>query len=452
MFFIFGLCFSAHKLSLSFSLQALNARVGYIRKLKIKYSTKIIKFSNLQVSNGTMLGVVGEDKIGFIPAYYQVNGGFDEILNRYFNLIFDTSLLSPSEKKIAVDNFKQNMAPIFELINYQEYKRNEKDYSRAYTFNPTGMTYSRESRFLRALQAVGWTEKLGFIHYPDPTKPNDRLSLTHPEGLTIRSLLANQTVFLSDKKTVIVIGPEIIKFQSGSLKSYHTAHSTNNLNLSIDYLVRAGIVSEMGGGKPIELLVVGTAGITEDDIRKRIDTIIGDGEEYRRQVGAALPNERHSALMGGVGLFAGYHHHTKNFIFNLRSGVDHIWGKFRQSGPQNADTENMPKLGWGITLGTGVDYKFTEKSTIGIEGGVRLSEFKIPQQDKPTDTKSSWFIAPYAQIICGFYPTPDYSVSVFTGYFFPRTFAVKTEGSRITEGTKCKVDGIFGGLRFSRYF
>jgi hypothetical protein len=243
-----------------------------------------------------------------------------------------------------------------------------------------------------------------------------------------------------------------VSYDNGRLGKFKIARSADNLNLSLDYLVRAGIVSERSGGKPIEILVVGTEGITEADIQKRIDQIIGDGEEYRRQVGAALPNEKHSALMGGVGISAGYHRHTKNFIFNLRTGVDHIWGKFKQTGLQHADTENVPKLGWGITLGAGVDYKFTEKSTIGLEGGVRLSEFKIPQQEKPTSTKSSWFMAPYAQIVCGFYPHPDYSVSVFTGYFFPRTFSVKTEGTRIPEGTKCKVDGIFGGLRFARYF
>ena len=252
----------------------------------------------------------------------------------------------------------------------------------------------------------------------------------------------------------MIVGPSIKESLDSTkrLEAFWIANSPNQLNLSADYLARAAQVSANNGDLPIKMLVIGTQGITEADIQKQIDKIIGDVGDYRQQVMSALPNERNSALMGGVGLSAGYHYHTKNFIWNLRAAVDHIWGKFRQTGPQGMDTENVPKLGWGITLGTGLDYKFTEKATIGLEAGVRFSEFKIPQMAKPKATKSSWFMAPYAQIVCGFYPTPNYSVSVFTGYFFPRTFSVKTQGTRIGEGTKCKVDGIFGGLRFARYF
>jgi|GEM_PF-2347399 len=449
MLFLFGSCFALHKFSVSFALQAISAKIQYVRKASPRYSVKIIKLSNLGVSGDRILSSSGEDKIGFLPAYYHSDGGFDEVLKYYFETIFDVSSFGDDEKKIALENFKQNMRTVFELTAYQEYRKDAIDYSHAYTSNPAGMGNQKEQRFLRKL---GKKRKFGFIHCPSNSIPGDVLSLTQPEGLTIRSLLANQSVFLSEDKVVIAVGAKVEKYESGSLKSFKIARSTDNLNLSLDYLVRAGIVSEMAGGKPIELLVIGTQGITEDDIQKRIDQIIGDGEEYRKQVMAALPNERNSALMGGVGISAGYHYHTKNFIWNLRAGVDHIWGKFRQTSPQGMDTENTPKLGWGITLGAGADYKFTEKATIGLEAGVRFSEFKIPQSAKIKETKSSWFMAPYAQVVCGFYPTPDYSVSVFTGYFFPRTFSVKTQGTRIGEGTKCRVDGIFGGLRFARYF
>ena len=269
--------------------------------------------------------------------------------------------------------------------------------------------------------------------------------------------LENSIKYFGDDKLRMFLGPKIHD-RAGHLlaENERWTNTVDGLYISRDALLDAFVLCTKRGMSQLELVIVGTVRVDPKDIEKKIWSTIGSKEDFERDIlkhlGQQGQDEKHSALMGGIGLSAGYHYHTKNFIFNLRTGVDHIWGKFRQTGPQNADTENMPKLGWGITLGTGVDYKFTEKSTIGLEGGVRFSEFKIPQKDKPAETKSSWFMAPYAQIVCGFYPTPNYSISVFTGYFFPRTFSVKTEGTRITEGTQCKVDGIFGGLRFARYF
>lgn len=424
--FLFLFCFASSRFSFGVALQAMHARVGYIRAIKFKQPIiKMLKFPKAKQKSQEFF-------IGALPGY----SSHDATFNLYVENIAKNFFLF--EGDLSFDDFKRNTLQIlFDLSNDIEY-RNSKD--RIFAFERL-----RSLPFLD----VSNSNKLQKLKQALPTA-NGTSSVLAPEGRSIRTLIADASVF--EGQTVKVVIGEVEWNSNGLPGKVHVSRSVDNLNLSLDYLVRAGIVSERSGGKPIELLVVGTSGITEDDIRNKIDQIIGDGEDYRRQVGASLPNEKHSALMGGVGLSAGYHYHTKNFIFNVRTGVDHIWGRFKQTGPQGMDTENVPRLGWGITLGTGIDYKFTEKSTIGLEGGVRFSEFKIPQMDKPTTTKSSWFVAPYAQIVCGFYPHPDYNISVFTGYFFPRTFEVKTEGTRITQDTKCKVDGIFGGLRFARYF
>lgn len=445
--FLLCLIFCA-KISCGFSLTTLQARCSYIKNTHFKKkSIHFIKLSYLQTNPEKTLLSEGEDKIFYLPACLSSGSFIEKTLLEMFKRTYDTAGMLPQDLDEAFQNFVKNIKLITDLQSMAEHtKQDVKKYPYLYNKMPLWMTKRNEADFKAALaHNIG---RVGQIR----CDADGTTYFWQQEGLTLRSLIAIESVFEDQNSIKLIIGPRVSPGLKLSLNPLKIERSVDNLNLSLDYLVRAGIVSERSGGKPIELLVVGTQGITEADIQKQIDQIIGDGEKYNRQVGAALPNERHSALMGGVGLSAGYHYHTKNFIFNMRSGVDHIWGKFRQTGPQNIDTENMPKLGWGVTLGAGVDYKFTEKSTIGLEGGVRLSEFKIPMQDNPTSTKSSWFMAPYAQIVCGFYPTPDYSVSVFTGYFFPRTFAVKAEGTRITEGTKCTVDGIFGGLKFSRYF
>jgi hypothetical protein len=413
----------AKSLSFSCCFCGINTRLAYIKPVKSnKFSIRFLKTPRVKAKEKEFI-------LGWFPAYLSSNGSFDTNLENVANVYLDFSETSYREFR------NDTLGSLFDLENYEEHRTRGKP-----IFSYIENTALLPAGFEKISTEISLRRCLGL----------DRVNL--PVGRRIRELIAEASIFDNHKKVVMVVGPDIKEASGKRLEAFWIANSADQLNLSLDYLIRAARVSESKGDLPVNLWVIGTEGITEADIRKRIDTLIADGEEYKRQVGAALPSEKHSALMGGVGLSAGYHYHTKNFIFNLRTGVDHIWGKFRQTAPQNTDSENMPKLGWGVTLGTGIDYKFTEKSTIGLEGGIRFSEFKIPQQDKPTETKSSWFTAPYAQIVCGFYPTPDYSISVFTGYFFPRTFSVKTEGTRITEGTKCKVDGIFGGLRFARYF
>lgn len=429
----------------------LQSHLKLVRKVNKK--NVLVRFFNFP----TLKKSQEECLIGTLPAYVDNGQQFEEQLKKRVTEIFhlDDNSYARFRLDILGSLFDLNKDTIHFLCGSKQFGYLN---SWSYPFNSdVEALYQKQNEAFRNYQSSsGQTTIDNFLGHGSDSRTqffkfkDGHLSAFLKEGRTIRTLIADEWVF--EGETVKIILGDVSYTPNGRIQNFHIARSVDKLNLSSDYFIRAGIVSERAGGKPIELLVVGTQGVTEDNIRKRIDEIIGDGEEYSRQVGAALPNERHSALMGGIGVSAGYHRHTKNFIFNLRTGVDHIWGRFRQTGPQSMDTESVPRLGWGITLGAGADYKFTEKSTIGLEGGVRFSEFKIPQKDKPTDTKSSWFMAPYVQIVCGFYPTPDYSISVFTGYFFPRTFSVKAEGTRITEGTQCKVDGIFGGLRFARYF
>lgn len=312
-------------------------------------------------------------------------------------------------------------------------------------------------RFISDLQRKIMDEKLA-----DRTTINDgleRIKNLNPgrRGIDLSMIVKYGINVVAIQSVRIFIGPKIPKegrHDSARLNIY--ASKIEEVNIPPSYLVNTYALATKEGKEQVDIVVVGTRGISEADIRKKIESVIGAEDVFNdviaNKLGLQSQNEKHSALMGGIGISAGYHYHTKNFIFNLRAGADHIWGKFRQTGPQHMDTENMPRLGWGIPISAGIDYKFTPKSTIGLEGGIRLSEFKIPKKNKPQSTNSSWFMAPFAQVVCGFYPHPDYSISVFTGYFFPRTFEVKTKDTRIPEGTKCKIDGLFGGLRFARYF
>ena len=219
------------------------------------------------------------------------------------------------------------------------------------------------------------------------------------------------------------------------------------IDISLPDLVEAGTQAERSG-KSLGLTIVKAKNVTDDIVRKKIETLIGDGNKYRQQVFDKLPYQSNTAFMGGVGITAGYHYPMPLIIFNLRVGVDHMWGTFKQS---DFYPSSLARLGWGIKTGIGIDYKLTEKARFGFEGGVRFSTFKN-QKNNNLSTTSSWFVAPYVQAICGFYPHPDYGIHAYMGYFFPCRFSINTNGGRIPSGTTCKVDGMYGGLRFSRYF
>lgn len=162
---------------------------------------------------------------------------------------------------------------------------------------------------------------------------------------------------------------------------------------------------------------------------------------------------RHTALMAGVGLAMGYHHHTKNYIFNLKAGVDYMGGQFKQTEAYNASTDHNPSLGWGAVIGAGVDYKFSKDVAMGLEGGVRISQFVLPKVNYQETCKKTSVVygAPYGQINCTIFPYPKWSIGLFTGYFFPRQFKIDHASSNIPIGTKCRIDGVYGGLKFSYY-
>lgn len=219
------------------------------------------------------------------------------------------------------------------------------------------------------------------------------------------------------------------------------------VNVSYQDVVDAGIKAERSG-KSIELSVTAAKGMTEAAVRKKIDALIGDGANYKQQVFEKLPSQNNTAFMGGIGASAGYHYQLPLVVCNVRAGVDYLWGKFKQF---DLYPSSLAQLGWGFKVGAGIDYRLTDKATFGFEGGVRVSAFRNPKTGQ-SSTMTSWFALPYLQAVCGFSPHPDYGISVFAGYFFPAQFFVNTSGGTIPSGTTCKVDGMFGGVRFARYF
>jgi hypothetical protein len=172
-----------------------------------------------------------------------------------------------------------------------------------------------------------------------------------------------------------VIGPKHHNKTNGVWDPLTPVSKVDDLNLSLDYLTRAFMVAETKDNqKKIELLVVGTEGITEEDIRNRIDILLKSEVEQQKN----LPPTRHTALMGGVGLSAAYHYHTRHFMVTLRSGIDHMWGKLRQTTPGFKNADGQPCLGWGVLFGAGLDYKIKNNKAIGVEGGLRFNQLKLP--------------------------------------------------------------------------
>lgn len=426
-FILYAGCFS-----LDLFLQTATTRIKYIRKIH-GLQPKIKMLVLPKVKNG-----ISESQIGCLSAYKDNYQDFEEE-----NQVRAESVFIFDSQYHYLD-FRQNvLSVLFDLNQSREHPLENKKrngYERLWTKAFGGFDNSKI--------IIGFNEKDKNL----PIRKNENTGQTEifaSEARTFRTLIADESVF-ENESIKIIVGS--VKHHARRITDFQIARSVDQLNLSLDYLVRAGVWSERSEGKPVEVLVIGPEGITENDIQQKINQIIGDGVEYERLVTTHLPNEKNSSWMGGFGISATRHHHTKNFIFNARVGLDYLWGKFSQTAQQNINTENMPKLGWGITLGTGIDYKLTEKATIGLESGVRLSEFKVPQKEKPQASKSSWFFAPYVQMTCSIYPKPEYSVSVFSGCFLPRTFKVKTDGTNLSYGTKCKFDGVFGGLKISRHF
>jgi len=216
---------------------------------------------------------------------------------------------------------------------------------------------------------------------------------------------------------------------------------------SLNNIIELGVKAERSN-KPLELTATAANDVTEIDIRKKIDAILKDGKNYQQQVFDKLPYQENKASMMGLGLSAGYHYHMPLVIYNVRAGLDYMWGTFNKSDLYPASSA---QLGWGIKTGIGIDYKLTEKATFGFEGGLRLGTFKNSKASQIC-SESKWFIAPYLQGICGFNPHPDYNVSVFCGYFLPVSFPINTSGGNIPNGTTCKIQGMFGGIKISKYF
>jgi hypothetical protein len=277
--------------------------------------------------------------------------------------------------------------------------------------------------------------------------PDQTTYITCPEGLTPKSLVMDEPVFESADKIKIVVGP-----RQTIDENFKLATSVDDLNLSADFLARAGIVAGGAGcQKDLELIVVGAPGISEAAIRKKVDAIV-QGPDYTAAVQSSAPQEANVAMMGGVGMSAAYHYHTCNFIFTTRAGLDHTWGKFCQTAPKGTSTENNPSLGHGVSIGAGADYKWTAKTAMGLEAGMRFNQLMIPLVKNQAQKSSMWFSTPYAQANCTFFGEDDTSLGLFSGYIFAKEFTVTSTGTCIPYGSPCKIGGLYGGLRLSKYF
>ena len=220
------------------------------------------------------------------------------------------------------------------------------------------------------------------------------------------------------------------------------------IDITLNDIIQSSIRSEQSG-KPMVLNVVASEKMTEKQIRQKVDMIIGNGEEYKKKVFDKQPNQENKCFMGSVGLVGGLHYKKQLVIFNLRLSFDYMFGTFKSNDAYQA---SLARMGWGLKTGLGIDYKLTEKVDFGIEGGARFSQFQLPLKDKDSSRRSEWFTAPYMQANCTVRPDTRYGIGVFIGYFFPRQFSVEVSQTNLAIDTKCKFDGLFGGVRLTCFF
>lgn len=421
-----------HHVSLSLECKGLHHKMEYRKKpILPAYTVKIVQLP--QPAQGEDMGALFLD-----PAKY--GEGFERNLAEWYANVFDKTFdPNSANPNPAYESFKDTVKVLFDLIDDKKYDK-AGNHSASYKHNQKDAWLSEK-------------ESEALYQYFQPDVEVGRLSLGEkvtytrcPEGLTLRSRIMDEAVFESADKIKIVVGP-----RQNSWTEFKVATTVDDLNLSADFLIRAGIVSQIAGnGKNLELIVVGTSGITEADIRKKVDAIVR-GDSYASNVQAASPQEVNVAMMGSVGMSAAYHYHTRNFIFTARSGLDHTWGKFRQTAPKGIDTENNQSLGFGGYVGAGVDYKWAKNVALGLEAGVRMNQLKIPQIKDPVQKVSMWFTSPYAQVNCTFFSEDNASLGLFSGYVFAKEFTVKSTGTRIPYGSACSIAGLYGGFRLSKY-
>lgn len=428
-----------HQVSLSLECKGLHSKMEYRKKpILPKYSVKFVKLPYHKLNEA-------EEDLGALfldPAKY---GSASEIMLRAlyaqtFDKSFDTSTTNPE-----YENFRNNIQILFDLIHDQKHSKSG-NHSVAYK-------NSRKDALLDADAALSVHTALS----PGGTTAGrllleqNRTYVLGPHGCNIWARVMDEDVFESADKIRIVVGPRQNFSPGGELENFQLARTINDLNLSADFLTRAGVVAQKSGSqKEVELIVVGASGISEAAIRKKVDDIM-QSAAYVTATESSARRETNVATMGGIGLSAAYHYYIRDFIFTARSTIDHTWGKFCQTIPPGTNTEINPSLGFGFALGAGIDYQWTDDMAVGLEGGLRFNQLKVPEIKDFKQKVSTWFMAPYAQVNFTFFGDEDTSLGLFTGYVFAKEFTVKSTGTRIPYGSTCKISGLYGGLRLSRY-
>jgi hypothetical protein len=428
-----------HQFSFSLDCKSMHGKMTY-RKTPIKYNYSI-KLITLPKPNPNM-------DIGLFFLNKDRHQAFEEYLAGFYKMFFDDQFdLKNKTTDTTYLDFKSNIGALFDLTYDQEHRKSgTATAADQNTFHPADVDPLTAATVYLVLQRQLVCDRYGRLVFPGDDK--NKLHIKGVEGINLRSRILDESVYERQDAIRMVIGPKQHTRTNGVWNPFKPVSHVEDLNLSLDYLTRAiGVAEKAGSLKKIELLVVGTEGITQKDIQNKIDALLKPEEDHQK----ALPPQRHTALMGGIGLSAGYHYHTRHFMFTLRSGIDHMWGKLRQTGPRAKNADGNPCLGWGLLFGAGIDCKTKSNKAIGIEGGLRFNQLKLPSIEDPAKNKSVWFAAPYAQLNCTMFYEDVLSIGLFSGYMFPREFTIKSTGARILSGTDCKIGGLYSGVRLTQY-
>lgn len=424
-----------HQVSLSLECKGLHSKMEYRKKpIFPKYTVKIVQLP--QHIDGQDVGSLFLDPTKFGNAF---DSNLAEWYANIFDMTFNPACTDPNP---AYESFKNTVKILFDLVHDKKHDKTGNNSAAYKHYQKDALLAELESKAMYDHSILHGGPAFGRLVF------GEKVTFTKcPEGLTLRSRVFDEAVFEGADAIKIVVGP-----RQTSWENFEMAKSVDDLNLSADFLSRAGIVAQgTGNRKDLELIVVCAPGITEAAIRKKVDAIM-QSASYEADVYSTAPKELNVATMGGVGMSAAYHYHTRNFILTLRSGFDHIWGKFRQNMMVGANSEINPSLGFGGYVGIGGDYKWSENAAVGVEVGMRLNQLKTPLIADLTKKLSTWFSSPYAQLNCTFFSEESSSLGFFSGYVFAKEFTIKATGTQIPYGSSCEIGGLYAGVRLSKYF
>ena len=215
------------------------------------------------------------------------------------------------------------------------------------------------------------------------------------------------------------------------------------------------------GLKKLDIVTTDSAARKAQDTASRKASV--DIEKQRDELFSEVFTDkdmRHSAVMFGAGLHAGYYHSLGQFALSGKIHGDWMFGKFeRKDGDDN-------HLSWGAGVEAGVHWVVSQSATLGVIGGVRFGEFHAAKvsgatppagstdSDKSSDDAKKIIWNPYVGLEARTWVTQNVSAFVDVKYWFGIDQKLDKEEfgktkSKFKKDDEIKIDGLVASVGFS---